>query len=361
MLKLDNITLSALAPPSITHDKNVKAIFDAVDPELRASYQDIQKVLIYSRIDELPENILDLLAWQWHVDFYELANDIQAKREMVKGSIEWHRHKGTAYAIVKALEMLGIEAKFIPWYEEIITEPENIHDLSEFPPLQGIDCLLTETVTSKGEPYTFSLDAKLNDTFFQRVDWNKPTQAIRQAVVESKATRSYASKIFVHFEDYLQNELVIKQVTPQAFFRRVNINQATGRALTHFINADNHTQTAISLTMDIDKHDYNELLEHRLAINKKSILGKLSRPVINAHDDKQTLTHEINLTGTLTAGKILAQTQKDSKQVLAHEISLTGTPATGKILASGQKNLLQQTQQNLTTSKLLTGGVIIGE
>ena len=360
MLKLENITLSALAPPSITHDKNVKAIFDAIDPELRAIHQDIQKVLIYSRIDELPEEIIDLLAWQWHVDFYELANDLQTKREMVKGSIEWHRHKGTAYAIVKALEMLGVEARFIPWYEEIITQPENIHDLSEFPPLQGIACLLTETITSKGEPYTFSIDAKLNDTFFQRVDWNKPTQAIRRAIIESKAARSYASKIFVHFEDYLQNELVIKQIAPQGIFRRVNLNQATGRSVTHSINANNHTQTAISLSMDIDKHDYNEFIQHRLTLGERSTLGKLSRPPLNEHDDNQTLTHEINLTGTPIAGKLSTTTYKDVKQALTHEINLTGTPIAGKILDPPQKNILQQTFQTLTTSKLLTGGVIVG-
>ena len=129
---------------------------------------------------------------------------------MVKNSIEWHRHKGTSYAIIKALEMLGIEAKFTPWYEL----PDDDEDKA---------------------PYTFAIDAKLNNEFWERVDLRKPTLSIRDAIVESKAARSYTGKVYVHFEDYLTHKLEVGIVTPQSIFQRVNLNQPTSRQFIHSI------------------------------------------------------------------------------------------------------------------------------
>ena len=171
---IHDLSLADIAPPSIKNDETVRNIISAVDPELLSVSDAISEAFIISRIRELPEPVLDLLAWQWHVDFYELAHNIDAKRDMVLGSIQWHRKKGTRAAIISALEMVGVEAKFTAWYEE----EEN-----------------------KNNPYTFAIDAKLTDDFWERVDWTKPTQTIRRAILESKAARSYMSRLYVHYDN----------------------------------------------------------------------------------------------------------------------------------------------------------------
>ena len=43
----------------------------AFDQHLQEVSRNIREAFIVSRIHELPENVIDLLAWQWHVDFYE--------------------------------------------------------------------------------------------------------------------------------------------------------------------------------------------------------------------------------------------------------------------------------------------------
>lgn len=174
---LQELSLFNIAPPSIKTDEKVINIIKAIDPELLSVSDEIPEAFIISRIKTLPEAVLDLLAWQWHVDFYELANNIDAKRDMVLGSIQWHRKKGTRGAILSALEMLGVEANFIAWYEE----EEN-----------------------KNNPYTFAIEAKLTGDFWERVDWTKPTQTIRRAITESKATRSYISRLYIYFEEEAQ-------------------------------------------------------------------------------------------------------------------------------------------------------------
>ena len=86
-------------------------------PNFKASPGTSGRRLYYPRIDELPEAVIDLLAWQWHVDFYELARTLEMKRKAVKGSIRWHRKKGTVWAIRKALAMLDIESEIVEWWK----------------------------------------------------------------------------------------------------------------------------------------------------------------------------------------------------------------------------------------------------
>ena len=69
--ELEIISLRDIIPNSIAHDKNVQAIIKATDPEFQKVSQDTREAFIISRINELHENVIDLLAWQWHVDFYE--------------------------------------------------------------------------------------------------------------------------------------------------------------------------------------------------------------------------------------------------------------------------------------------------
>ena len=74
-------------------------------------------VQVYTRIDELPEQALDLLAWQLHIEGYELATSIEEKRNLIKRAIQLHRYKGTPYAIKEVLRALGLEGKVKEWFE----------------------------------------------------------------------------------------------------------------------------------------------------------------------------------------------------------------------------------------------------
>lgn len=154
-LKLENII-----PENLLIDKNVKAILHALNPEGISISEKLSEALILSRIDELDEPVIDLLASQFHVDFYDLAGTLKMKRESVKGSLLWHMKKGTQWAIEKALSMIGIEAEFLHW-----------HDTGD-------------------EPYTFRIKAKITGDFYRTQGKDKIISSIRRAVNESKAARS---------------------------------------------------------------------------------------------------------------------------------------------------------------------------
>lgn len=117
MRKIDEILLKEILPPSIAGDGEVDNSAEALDGELLEVEGCIREALIVSRIDELPEELVDLLAWQWHVDFYPPDLSLTAKRNLVRSSIPWHRKKGTLWAVKRLCEDVFGKAEVTEWYQ----------------------------------------------------------------------------------------------------------------------------------------------------------------------------------------------------------------------------------------------------
>lgn len=106
---LNALALVDLLPSSISGDEQVTDAAQAIDPELHAVADFARTLPILSRIDELPEELIDLLAWQWHVDLYETTLTLREKRETVKRLLLMHRYKGTRRAVDEALAPINYE------------------------------------------------------------------------------------------------------------------------------------------------------------------------------------------------------------------------------------------------------------
>ena len=111
------MSIKELLPVSLREDKKIKALIESIEPYLEKALTDVRYTLILSRIDELPEPILDLLAWQFHIEGWELASSVEEKRNLIKSAIELHRHKGTRWAIKKVLEALNLSGDIKEWFE----------------------------------------------------------------------------------------------------------------------------------------------------------------------------------------------------------------------------------------------------
>ncbi|MBU2701696.1 phage tail P2-like protein [Sporomusaceae bacterium BoRhaA] len=112
-----NINWLDIIPPSISGDPQVQAISAAVTPELQQVSQSIRECIILARLDELEESVVDLLAWQYHVDFYDAALPIDQKRNLVRTSIDAHRHKGTPYAVELVVKAILKDAIVQEWFD----------------------------------------------------------------------------------------------------------------------------------------------------------------------------------------------------------------------------------------------------
>jgi phage tail P2-like protein len=65
-----------------------------------------------------PPVLLSWLAWALSVDEWDSAWPDEIKRQTIADSLELHRHKGTPWAVKRALEMTGFPStKLQEWYE----------------------------------------------------------------------------------------------------------------------------------------------------------------------------------------------------------------------------------------------------
>lgn len=170
-----------LLPDSIAGDPTIRAAADALDGLLVPSVKAIPSLLLYARLygkepdllpplrrlaelagglRELEEPLLDLLAWQLHVDNYEIARTYAEKLEMVKTSVAVHRKKGTPWAVETAVTAaLGnVETTVTEWYD-----------------YEG------------GQPYHFKVLVTLFEQGIVADDINRA----RQIILETKNTRSH--------------------------------------------------------------------------------------------------------------------------------------------------------------------------
>lgn len=117
MNEIYHISLKEILPPSISSDEEVQRTAKAIEENMNMASRLIPMAAVYARIDELPESVLDALAWQLHVDVYDEDMSLAQKRKLVKNAIKDHKYKGTPWAVKSVVEVLLNYAKVEEWYE----------------------------------------------------------------------------------------------------------------------------------------------------------------------------------------------------------------------------------------------------
>ncbi|SRR5258705_1392036 len=109
-----------IVPDSIRSDPNVQAICYAIDKEFSEIYSEIPSISFVPSINKQVPPLLDILAWQYHVDVWQGWSgdlDIDTKRQLVMESFMWHAHKGTKWAVEKMLATVFKDGYVTEWYE----------------------------------------------------------------------------------------------------------------------------------------------------------------------------------------------------------------------------------------------------
>lgn len=116
MLDLSDNALQKILPSSISSDATVKDIVKAISAKLVELNNQSENVLLLPRLSKLNEKVVDELAWQYHVDFYESTLSISKKRALVKKAIAQHRYKGTLAAVEEVCSDVFNSAAVQEWY-----------------------------------------------------------------------------------------------------------------------------------------------------------------------------------------------------------------------------------------------------
>lgn len=101
----------------LREDKNTNALAAALASALEARAEELQKTLLYARIDELPEELVDILARDFKIDWYDYDHTPPEKRKTLRESFAVHRHLGTRYAVTTALSTIYPVNRICEWFE----------------------------------------------------------------------------------------------------------------------------------------------------------------------------------------------------------------------------------------------------
>jgi phage tail P2-like protein len=121
---IDNCT------PSISYDRQVQSACTAFDRQMFEIIDETGQVIMIPNIMNLTdENLVDILAWQFHVDFYDKTRDLEFRKKLVQLSIIWHKTKGTVALVQEVLEMFFPGAATLyEWFEYRDPLPPNYPD-----------------------------------------------------------------------------------------------------------------------------------------------------------------------------------------------------------------------------------------
>lgn len=104
-------------PDVLRNDEEMLALGTALATVLASRVEEIGRLQIYTRIRQLPEDLLDILAYDFKVDWYNYDYDIQTKRALIENSFYVHRHHGTTGAVETALSDIYPGMVLEEWWE----------------------------------------------------------------------------------------------------------------------------------------------------------------------------------------------------------------------------------------------------
>ena len=113
-----SVLMDQTVPPALRHDQRIVALARAVAEQLQNNAALIrQHAGLFYQIDELCETVLDMLAGDLHVDWYDYTDDLETKRNVIKNSVYVHRHLGTPAAIKRVLEDCFGDGMVEEWFD----------------------------------------------------------------------------------------------------------------------------------------------------------------------------------------------------------------------------------------------------
>jgi Bacteriophage P2-related tail formation protein len=115
------------ASSSIAYDAQMKSACSAFDQQMYQIIDETGQVCFIPNIMGLTDSkLVDILAWQFHVDFYDATKPLEFKKNLVQQSIIWHKTKGTPALVQEVLDTYWPGgATLTEWFEYYEPLPPN--------------------------------------------------------------------------------------------------------------------------------------------------------------------------------------------------------------------------------------------
>ena len=118
--ELKDVNFTDLLPESLREDDTLKPAGRALDKEIQKVNSLLDTPLLYARLDDLPGPVVDHLAWQLQILYWDLDLTLEQKRELVRRAIALHKYAGTVWAVRQAMMAVGFGDAEIMEHAELI-------------------------------------------------------------------------------------------------------------------------------------------------------------------------------------------------------------------------------------------------
>lgn len=117
MINLRDVTALDILPDILKEDDKIKAASYAMNKAAELIINIIDKTSVYALLDDLPEEIVDLLALEFRAQYYDTAASVEEKRGAVKKALLWYRKAGTKSVVLELCKFIYGESIVHEWFE----------------------------------------------------------------------------------------------------------------------------------------------------------------------------------------------------------------------------------------------------
>ena len=104
-------------PPVLKRDTTFAVLGEIIVKQLMKDRELSDGTIIYSAIESLSEELLDALAYDFKVEWYDYNAEIMYKRSAIKECFRVHQYKGTKYAVETAMRSMYDKVAVSEWFE----------------------------------------------------------------------------------------------------------------------------------------------------------------------------------------------------------------------------------------------------
>ncbi len=116
-MKIQDIDLLKLQTNYLKNDNFIAGMCEGITPYLREAANKIKDRALWANIENQPESVLDQMAKDMSVKWYDFNASSEIKAQTIQSAITIHRFKGTKYALEKAIEDYFGEGYVKEWFE----------------------------------------------------------------------------------------------------------------------------------------------------------------------------------------------------------------------------------------------------
>lgn len=117
MIKFEDGEIIDILPSMYRSDPKVRATSYAIKKQMNQLIGFSKLASVYAVIDNLPEDMLDLLALEMRSQFYDGSMKVNVKREILKRTIIWYQNAGTPAAVQELVEAVFGVGEVQEWFQ----------------------------------------------------------------------------------------------------------------------------------------------------------------------------------------------------------------------------------------------------